>query len=118
MPQLGLRSDQDLDRLLGALARIKTASAMGLRVENASFDYAVMSDRKDQVIQKLRNGIKSLLKANGVTVFQGSASFQSRNKILVEPSTPGGEPTVLSAGKTSFPQVLRPPCGLLPKYEP
>ncbi len=77
-----------------------------------------MSDRKDQVIQKLRNGIKSLLKANGVTVFQGSASFQSRNKILVEPSTPGGEPTVLSAGKTiiSTGTASAMP-GFLPKHE-
>ena len=45
---------------------------MGLRVDNASFDYAAMSDRKDQVVSKLRNGVKQLLKANGVTVFQGT----------------------------------------------
>jgi dihydrolipoamide dehydrogenase len=64
-------------------ARIKSAGAMGLRVENASFDYAAMADRKDQIVQKLRNGIKQLLKANGVTVFQGSASFLSRNQIQV-----------------------------------
>ena len=81
------------------LAKIKTASAMGLRVENASFDYAAMADRKDQIVQKLRNGIKQLLKANGVTVFQGSASFQSRHRIQVD-SASGGEPVVLNAGKT------------------
>ena len=67
-------------------ARIKSAGAMGLRVDNASFDYAAMADRKDQVVEKLRNGIKQLLKANGVTVFQGSASFQSRNRIQVDPN--------------------------------
>ena len=96
------------------LAKIKTASAMGLRVENASFDYAAMSDRKDQIVQKLRNGIKQLLKANGVTVFQGCASFQTRNRIQVEPYVAPGfspahaalkdgatpEPVVLTAGKT------------------
>jgi dihydrolipoamide dehydrogenase len=65
-------------------ARIKSAAAMGLRVDNASFDYAAMSDRKDQIVQKLRNGIKQLLKANGVTVFQGSASYLSRNQIQVD----------------------------------
>ena len=51
-----------------------------------SFDYAAMSDRKDQIVQKLRNGIKQLLKANGVTVFQGNASFQPGIKILVAPA--------------------------------
>jgi dihydrolipoamide dehydrogenase len=99
------------------LAQIKSASAMGLKVENATFDYGAMSDRKDQIIQKLRNGIKSLLKANGVTVFQGSSSFQSRNKILVDTAA-GGEPTVLSAGKTiiSTGTASAMP-GFLPKHE-
>ena len=69
-------------------ARIKSAGAMGLRVDNASFDYAAMADRKDQMVQKLRNGVKQLLKANGVTVFQGSASFQSRNRIQVDAAVP------------------------------
>jgi dihydrolipoamide dehydrogenase len=81
-------------------ARIKSAGTMGLHVDNASFDYAAMSDRKDQVIQKLRNGIKQLLKANGVTVYQGSASFQSRNRIQVDPAASGDETVVLSAGKS------------------
>ena len=80
-------------------ARVKSAESMGLRVENASFDYAAMADRKDQIVQKLRNGIKQLLKANGVTVFQGNASFQSRNRIQVD-AAPGSDPVVLTAGKT------------------
>jgi len=80
-------------------ARIKSAGSMGLHVENASFDYAAMSDRKDQVVAKLRNGIKQLLKANGVTVFQGSASFRSRNQIQVDPAS-GGETVTVAAGKT------------------
>jgi dihydrolipoamide dehydrogenase len=81
-------------------ARIKSAGSMGLRVDNASFDYAAMADRKDQIVTKLRNGVKQLLKANGVTVFQGTASFQSRHQIQVEPSGSGAEPVVLTAGKT------------------
>ncbi len=81
-------------------ARIKSAGSMGLRVDNASFDYAAMADRKDQVVSKLRNGVKQLLKANGVTVFQGTASFQSRHQIQVEPSASGAETVILTAGKT------------------
>ena len=81
------------------LARIKSAAAMGLRVENASFDYAALADRKDQLVGNLRNGIQQLLKANGVTVIQGAASFETRNRIRVEPPN-GKEATVLTAGKT------------------
>lgn len=85
-------------------ARVKSAGAMGLKIEGASFDYAAMADRKDQVVRTLRNGIKQLLKANGIKVFQGTAAFHSRNRILVSPLAPspgsGVEPVILGAGKT------------------
>lgn len=88
-------------------ARVKSAGAMGLKVDGASFDYGAMADRKDQVVRTLRNGIKQLLKANGVKVFQGTASFQSRNRILVSPqaSSPGAgvEPVILGAGDAAVP---------------
>jgi dihydrolipoamide dehydrogenase len=99
-------------------ARIKSAGSMGLRVENASFDYGAMADRKDQVVGKLRNGVKQLLKANGVTVFQGTASFQSRHRIQVEPSGSGAGPVILTAGKTiiSTGAASAMP-GFLPRHE-
>ena len=81
-------------------ARIKSAGEMGLRVEGVSFDYAAMCDRKDQVVAKLRNGIKQLLKANGVTILKGSASFLTRNRIQVESGDGEGETVVLHSGKT------------------
>ncbi len=97
-------------------ARIKSAASMGLCVENASFDYAAMSDRKDQVVQKLRNGVKQLLKANGVTVFPGSASFQSRNRIQIDAE--GGEKTLLNAGKTIIATGTTSAMpGFLPRHE-
>ena len=100
------------------LARINSAAAMGLRVDNASFDYAAMADRKDQVVSKLRNGVKQLLKANGITVYEGCASFESRNRIQVNTDRNGGEPVVLSAGKTiiSTGATSAMP-GFLPRHE-
>jgi dihydrolipoamide dehydrogenase len=85
-------------------ARVKSAGAMGLKVEGMSFDYAAMADRKEQVVRTLRNGIKQLLKANGVKVFHGTASFQSRNRIFVSPqassSDSSSEPVIIGAGRT------------------
>jgi len=85
-------------------ARVKSAGTMGLKVGNASFDYTAIVERKDQVVQTLRNGIRQLLKANGIKVFQGTAAFQSRGRILVSPqassSGSGAEPVILGAGKT------------------
>ncbi len=97
------------------LERIKTAESMGLRVSGASFDYAAMADRKDQVVQKLRNGVKQLLKANGVTVFQGCASYQSRNRIQVESA---GATEVLTAGKSIIATGTASAMpGFLPRHE-
>jgi len=88
-------------------ARVKSAGAMGLKVGSASFDYAAMVERKDQVVRTLRNGIKQLLKANGIKVFQGTAAFQSRSRILVSPqassSGSGTEPVILGAGDAVVP---------------
>ena len=83
-------------------ARITSAATMGLKIENASFDYAAMAVRTDQVVRTLRSGVEQLLAANGVKIFQGSASFQSRNRIRVSPqgSSAGSEPAILEAGKT------------------
>jgi len=59
-----------------------------------------------------------LLKANGVTVYEGCASFESRNRIQVNGSTNGGGTVVLSAGKTiiSTGATSAMP-GFLPRHE-
>jgi dihydrolipoamide dehydrogenase len=46
-------------------------------------DWTKMLARKDEVIQKLRGGIGALLKAAGVQVFNGTASFLDRKNIVV-----------------------------------
>ena len=46
-------------------------------------DWKKMLSRKDEVIGKLRNGISSLLKSAGVTVFGGRGEFLSRRQLLV-----------------------------------
>jgi len=98
-------------------ARIKSAGTMGLRADNASFDYGAMADRKDQVVQKLRNGVKQLLKANGVTVLQGTASFQGRNRIEVDRGA-GSEASLLTAGKTIIATGATSAMpGFLPRHE-
>ena len=81
-------------------AQIKSAGKMGLAVTAASFDYAAMVARKDQVVGTLRNGVKQLLAANGVKVLQGTASFLSRNRLAVTPTGGDGHTTFIGAEKT------------------
>ena len=87
-------------------AQIQSAGRMGLKVTGASFDYAAMVARKDQVVGTLRNGVKQLLAANGVKVFQGTASLLTRNRLMVAPASGqatflGAEKTIIATGATS-----------------
>ena len=89
-------------------AQIKSATKMGLSVTGASYDYAAMVARKDQVVGTLRSGVKQLLAANGVKVLHGTASFLSRNRLMVTPAggdVPttfiGAEKTIIATGATS-----------------
>jgi dihydrolipoamide dehydrogenase len=83
----------------------RSGAEMGLRAAGISFDYAAMAARKDEIVGKLRNGIGALLKANSVKVFNGTASFASRNRIAIA-STEGtieiqARNTIIASGSTS-----------------
>jgi len=86
-------------------AQMRSSASLGLKIESANFDYAAMAERKDQVVRGLRNGVKQLLAANGVKVFEGTASFESRKRIVVnsklENRVIGAEKTILATGATS-----------------
>ena len=96
-------------------AQMRSSASLGLKAETASFDYAAMAERKDQVVRTLRNGVKQLLAANGVKVFEGTASFESRKRIVVNSKSGntviGAEKTIIATGATSSMP------GFLPRHE-
>lgn len=63
--------------------KIRGSGAYGIEVTDVTFDYTTMVKRKDTVVGTLRGGVEQLLKANGVTVLRGTASFLSRNMLAV-----------------------------------
>jgi dihydrolipoamide dehydrogenase len=63
--------------------RIRRADALGVTVSGCGFDYGAMVRRKDQVVERLKGGVEQLLKANGVRVFRGAASFLARDRVAV-----------------------------------
>lgn len=64
--------------------RMQSSQVMGLKAGNVSFDYAAMSKRKREVVAKLSGGVGQLLKANGVRVFEGTAAFADRTRLVVQ----------------------------------
>jgi len=99
--------------LIGAaetFEKIKHAAKLGINVTGASVDYAAMINRKNGVVQELRDGIDSLLKANGVTQFAGTAGFLDRTTLEVGGTRVGAKKIIIATGSTS----AMP--GFLPKH--
>ena len=64
---------------------VSGACAVGLETENLRCNMAQLQARKNAVVEQLRGGIASLMKANKVTVIQGSASIVDSGRVRVEP---------------------------------
>ncbi|MDE3066407.1 MAG: dihydrolipoyl dehydrogenase [Verrucomicrobiota bacterium] len=63
--------------------KIKHAERFGITVKDAAPDYPAMIGNKNKAVQQLRGGVRSLLTANGVKQFTGTASFIDRNTIEI-----------------------------------
>ena len=65
---------------------------------SASFDSASLHNWKNEVITKLRSGVKALLKSANVTVINGKARFVSDKVIAVDEERIGGRYIIIAAG--------------------
>lgn len=66
------------------LKKAREAEKFGLKLEGTiSPNWVAMMKRKNDIVQKLRSGIMSLLKSAGVEYIEGSAKFAERKKIVV-----------------------------------
>jgi len=82
------------------------AGEMGLSIESPDFSWSVLQKRKNKIVKKLRQGIKLLLKSNGVCVLQGSARFNTKNELTIsgqdgQVSTVYGEKIIIATGSES-----------------
>lgn len=96
--------------------KILHAGSFGIQVGKPEIDYPAMKKRKDGVVQNLQNGIGSLLKAHGVTVFEGEGSFRGANTIAVKSADGSskeikGKNIIIATGSTSTVP------GFIPKHE-
>ncbi|MDO4949369.1 MAG: dihydrolipoyl dehydrogenase [Bacteroidales bacterium] len=57
----------------------KHADKYAVKVENPSFDYAKIVDRKNKVVRKLVAGVKGAMKANKVQVINAEAMIEGRS---------------------------------------
>lgn len=69
--------------VLNAVKHSAEFGVAGVDVSAAAIDMIKLQKRKNGVVQKLTGGVAMLLKANGVTVFSGSAAFVDRRTLVV-----------------------------------
>ena len=74
------------------------AGKYGIIAESVGYDYAKIAARKDEVVKKLRNGIKYLLKKAGVEVVCGSGTLVSKNEISVGEDIIYADDIILATG--------------------
>ena len=65
------------------LHQVKAAANFGITFDNLAFDYGKMVWRKDQVITKVREGLKTLIESNQITLIQGYGKLTSPHHIRV-----------------------------------
>lgn len=65
------------------LSSLKRAEEFGIQTGPIKIAYEKMKERKDRVVGKIRSGLEGLIKSNKVTIYRGSAKFESPKEIKV-----------------------------------
>ena len=76
---------------------LKSADRWGLKVSGMELDFTQLMKRKQIVVNRLVTGVKSLLKARGITLIKGTAAFINEKQIEVK--TNDGDIQQLEADK-------------------
>lgn len=66
-----------------ALHKIRNAEEFGIVVENVSFDYSKMNDRKDRIVSQVRKNLEGLIATNKIQLIRGYGRFMSPHQLRV-----------------------------------
>lgn len=61
----------------------KKFSKFGINIENLSYDYQKVSERKWSIVEKMRKNLIQLIKSNKIDVIYGEACIENKNKLKV-----------------------------------
>ncbi|HMF46555.1 MAG TPA: dihydrolipoyl dehydrogenase [Candidatus Udaeobacter sp.] len=64
----------------------KEAAKHGIVIDNARVDLAKMQERKNKVVKTFNSGVRSLMKTNKVTVFEGLGTISAPGKVSIKSS--------------------------------
>jgi dihydrolipoamide dehydrogenase len=78
----------------------------GIEKNNLKINWEQMGSRKDMVVKRLVNGVKGLLKKNGVDVFMGTGVFKDKETIVIGDKTLKTKNLIIATGsRPSIPNI-------------
>ncbi len=78
----------------------KNYDRLGIAVEGVSYDENKVYERKDSVVTTLRDGIRSLIKAGKIDLFEGFGSFVDSHTVKVGDEILKGEFVLIATGSS------------------
>ena len=85
---------------------LKNAQALGIQAGEVSYDFAAMHRKKNEVVEKLRQGVAQLMKAGKIDVVEGSARVEGTGVISCNGETYEAKDIVVATGsKVAFPPI-------------
>ncbi|MBQ6321544.1 MAG: dihydrolipoyl dehydrogenase [Lachnospiraceae bacterium] len=102
---VGCIPTKTLIRTAALFAEIKEAdkyAITGLDTSAMRVDMQALQKRKDKVVKQLVNGVKMLLKANGVERIEGTASFEDAHTLKVGDKQITAENIIIATGSKTF----------------
>jgi len=94
------------------ILEIKAAKKIGIAVSDVQLDYGQLLEHRGAVVERLRGGIQTLLKANGVELIRGVASLEDAHTVAVDGEGGGrsvsGEKLLIATGSKSLELPIAP----------
>jgi len=79
----------------------ESASVLGLDISKPKFNLKKVIKRSRDVAGQLSGGISFLMKKNGITVFEGDASFTDKNTVIVGSDTIVADNIIIATGASA-----------------
>lgn len=95
------------------LTEAKKSADYGV-ISNVKLDFSKVQAKKDSVVKQLVNGVSSLMKVNKINVIKGTASFESKDSLMVDGTPLPFDKVIIAAGsvpmRPSIPGADIPEC--------
>lgn len=77
---------------------VREGAGHGIQAKNMTVDIQTLMQKKDSVVNKLRGGVKALMKANKIDVFEGAAKMVSAKEVEVNGTRLKAQSIVIATG--------------------